>query len=86
MKHNAPDVLPSNWLLAGKLPDSDGVYCTWLVLYYDEYSAMPWIVHKAFWVDDCAEPKWEYCAGDYCATEKAARTRWQDRATRLGVL
>jgi hypothetical protein len=72
MRHTLPNALPSDWLAAVALPDSDGCYRGYKVIRPSGSNYHPFVIHTAVWMDDCEEPKWSYQNGTYCKTQEEA--------------
>ena len=75
--HTMPKSLPSDWIASFKLPSSEGIYESWIVIHPSQSNYHPFCVHKAWYNDDTNE--FAYAHGIYCSTENEAKIAFNER-------
>jgi hypothetical protein len=70
MKHKLPKTLPGDWLAALKMPSCEGSYEGFVVVRAskEKNAYDPFMVHRAYYMDEGADRGWHYVQGDYCKT------------------
>lgn len=78
--HTLPDALPVDWLASRKLPSTDGLYESWIVVHPSQSNYHPFVVHLGYYIDEGAyKGKFEYQHGNYCKTLEEAMTAFGER-------
>jgi hypothetical protein len=81
MLHTLPAALPIEWLASKKLPSSNGCYETWIVIHPSNSNYHPYVVHKAWYVDEGEfAGTFAYGNGQYCKTLVEAHEYFKERS------
>ena len=79
--HTAPTSLPADWVASLKLPSSEGMYESWIVIHPSNSSYHPLVVHRAYYFDEGeSKGQFAYEHGTYCKDLPEAQKAFTKRS------